>query len=105
MHIEPGLLTEPKLVFSDSAAIVLLGTDLPIVPIQAGPSELRFIGVTPIYLAFGFISILFASSYIPLVVEPLVTFLILWVLKGWGETRWEDVRFIEQPILKTRIAS
>lgn len=96
MHIKPGLLTEPKLVFSDSAAIG---------PVQAGLSALRFMGVTPIHLAFGFITLLLALSNISLVVEPLITFLMLWVLNCWGETRWADDRFIAQPVLKTRIAS
>lgn len=96
MHIKPGLLTEPKLVFSDSAAIG---------PVPAGLSALRFMGVTPIHLAFGFITPLLASSNIPLVVKPLITFLMLWVLNCWGKTHWADDRFIAQPVLKTRIAS
>jgi cobalt/nickel transport system permease protein len=214
MHIEPGLLAVPKLVFAAGSAVVLLGAYLPALlksptfwvrtllasvffsmfmqsfHMQAGPSELHFIGAMPIYLAFGFIPTLFAfglglllqglifepqdlvhlavntlslavplvavhytlgrklkevtlaailkldgayytgvvvmvgvwlaqaetaitfadwslfaSSYIPLVVvEPLITLLMLWVLKHFGQTRWGAVCFVAPPTLKTQIA-
>lgn len=83
MHIEPGLLAQPKLLLAAGAAAVVV---MPFVPtllktptlwlrtllaavffslfmqsfhLQAGPSELHFLGAMPIYLAFGFIPTLF----------------------------------------------
>ena len=84
MHIEPGLLAQSKLLFAAGAAAVVF---VPYVPtllknpalwlrtllaavffsllmesfhMQAGPSELHFVGAMPIYLAFGFVPTLFA---------------------------------------------
>ena len=84
MHIEPGLLAQSKLVLAAAAAAAVY---LPFVPtllkspklwlrtllaavffsvfmesfhMQAGPSELHFVGAMPIYLAFGFVPTLFA---------------------------------------------
>lgn len=87
MHIEPGLLAQTKLIFAAGAAAVvyspyvptllknpalLLRTALAAVffslfmqsfHMQAGPSELHFVGAMPIYLAFGFIPTLFAFGF------------------------------------------
>lgn len=87
MHIEPGLLAQSKLLFAAGAAAVVF---VPYVPtllknptlwlrtalasvffslfmqgfhMQAGPSELHFVGAMPIYLAFGFIPTLFAFGF------------------------------------------
>lgn len=87
MHIEPGLLAQPKLLLAAGAAAVVF---LPYLPtllknptlwlrtalaaaffslfmqsfhMQAGPSELHFVGAIPIYLAFGFIPTLFAFGF------------------------------------------
>ncbi|MFC5519897.1 energy-coupling factor ABC transporter permease [Polaromonas jejuensis] len=211
MHIEPGLLAQSKLVFAAGAAAMVF---VPYVPtllkspklwlrtvlaavffslfmesfhLQAGPSELHFVGAMPIYLAFGFVPTLFAfglglllqgllfepqdlvhlavntlslavpllavhytlgrklkevtlatvlkldgayyagvvamvgfwltqaevaftfadwalfaSSYIPLViVEPVFTLAILWLLQRFGQTRLGAVCFAERPAAAT----
>jgi ABC-type Co2+ transport system permease subunit len=214
MHIEPGLLAQSKLLFAAGAAAVVfvpyvstllksptlwLRTALAAVffslfmqsfHMQAGPSELHFVGAMPIYLAFGFIPTLFAfgfglllqgllfepqdlmhlavntlslavpliavhytlgrklkevtiatvlkldgayyagvvamvgfwlvqaevvvtfadwalfaSSYIPLVVvEPVFTLAILWVIQRFGQTRLGAICFAERPSLKPSAA-
>ena len=214
MHIEPGLLAQPKLVFAAVAAVAVLSAYAPTLlknpalwlrtllaavffslfmqsfHMQAGPSELHFVGAMPIYLAFGFIPTLFgfglglllqgllfepqdlmhlavntlslavplmamhytlgrklkavtmatvlkldgtyyagvvamvgfwlvqaevavsfadwalfASSYIPLmVVEPVFTLAILWVIQRFGQTRLGAVCFAERPSVKLSAA-
>jgi cobalt/nickel transport system permease protein len=83
MHIEPGLIAQPKLIFAAAAAVGVLAVYLPTLlkspalivrsflaafffsicmqafHMQVGPSELHFLGAMPIYLAFGFIPALF----------------------------------------------
>lgn len=83
MHIEPGLLAQSKLAFAAVAAAGVLSVYLPTwcksptlwlrtvlaavffslfmqsFHLQAGPSELHFLGAMPIYLAFGFLPTLF----------------------------------------------
>jgi len=83
MHIEPGLLAQPKLIFAAGAAVAVLGVYLPtllkspalwlrtalasvffasfmqLFHMRVGPSELHFLGAMPIYLAFGFVPTLF----------------------------------------------
>lgn len=214
MHIEPGLLAQSKLVFATGAVAVVFMPYLPTLlksptlwlrtvlaavffslfmqsfHMQAGPSELHFLGAMPIYLAFGFVPTLFgfglgllmqgmlfepqdllhlavntlslavpliavhytlgrklkevtlptvlkldgayyagvvamvgfwlaqaqgaltvadwavfASSYIPLVVvEPVFTLAILWVLQRFGQTRLGAICFAERPALRASAA-
>jgi cobalt/nickel transport system permease protein len=83
MHIEPGLIAQPKLIFAAAAAVGVLAVYLPTLlkspalivrsflaafffsicmqafHMQVGPSELHFLGAMPIYLAFGFVPALF----------------------------------------------
>ena len=83
MHIEPGLLAQSKLIFATGAAAVVFAPYVPTLlkspalwlrtalaavffslfmqsfHLQAGPSELHFVGAMPIYLAFGFVPTLF----------------------------------------------
>ncbi len=84
MHIEPGLLAQPKLIFAAGAAIAVFTPYLPTLLktpklwlrtvlaavffsvfmesffLHVGPSELHFVAAMPIYLAFGFVPTLFA---------------------------------------------
>lgn len=86
MHIEPGLLAQPKLVFAAAAVVGVLAVYIPTLlkspalvlrsflaafffsicmqafHMQVGPSELHFLGAMPIYLAFGFIPTLFGFA-------------------------------------------
>ncbi|MFG6447301.1 energy-coupling factor ABC transporter permease [Roseateles sp. BYS180W] len=80
MHIEPGLIAQPKLVFAAVAAVGVLLAHLPqwlrqfgtaaprtllaavffsvfmqAFHMPAGPSELHFLGAMPIYIAFGYL--------------------------------------------------
>lgn len=83
MHIEPGVLSQAKILFATVAATGVLGAYAPQVlkspvlwlrtllaaaffslfmqsfHLQVGPSELHFVGAMPIYLAFGFLPTLF----------------------------------------------
>jgi len=87
MHIEPGLLAQSKLVLAAAATAVVYAPHVPSLlksptlwlrtalaavffslfmqsfHLQAGPSELHFVGAMPIYLAFGFIPTLFAFGF------------------------------------------
>jgi ABC-type Co2+ transport system permease subunit len=86
MHIEPGLIAQPKLAFAAVAAAGLLGGYAPQLfkrpalllrtalaalffslfmqafHLPVGPSELHFLGAMPIYLAFGFLPTLFGFA-------------------------------------------
>ncbi len=83
MHIEPGYLSQPKILFASVAAVALGAAYLPRLlkqpalwlrtllaaaffslfmqafHLKVGPSELHFVGAMPIYLAFGFLPTLF----------------------------------------------
>lgn len=86
MHIEPGLLAQPKLLFAAGAAAVVL---VPYVPtllknpalwlrtllaavffslfmqsfhMSVGPSELHFVGAMAMYLTLGFVPALFGFA-------------------------------------------
>jgi cobalt/nickel transport system permease protein len=86
MHIEPGLIAQPKLLMAAAAATALLAAYLPrllrqpvlilrtvlaaaafTVFMQAfhmpvGPSELHFLGAMPLYLSFGFVPTLLGMA-------------------------------------------
>ncbi|MBT9495418.1 MAG: energy-coupling factor ABC transporter permease [Paucibacter sp.] len=79
MHIEPGLIAPVKLLFAAGAATIVLASYVPQLlrqpalllrsllaalffscfmqafHMKAGPSELHFLGVMPLYLSFGFV--------------------------------------------------
>lgn len=83
MHIEPGVLSQAKIMFATVSATGVLGAYAPQLlksptlwlrtllaavffslfmqsfHMQVGPSELHFVGAMPIYLAFGFVPTLF----------------------------------------------
>lgn len=86
MHIEPGLISQAKIIFANVAIISVLGVYAPSLiktpsfwlrsvlaalfftlcmqafHMQVGPSELHFLGAMPIYLAFGFVPTLFGFA-------------------------------------------
>jgi cobalt/nickel transport system permease protein len=79
MHIEPGLIAQPKLAFAAVVATAVLACYVPqllrrpalllrsvlaavffacfmqALHMKVGPSELHFLGVMPLYLSFGFV--------------------------------------------------
>lgn len=95
MHIEPGVLSQAKIVFATAAATGLFAAYLPkllrsptmclravlaavfftifmqSMHMQVGPSELHFIGAMPIYLMFGLVPTLFGFA-LGLLVQGLV---------------------------------
>lgn len=86
MHIEPGVLSQAKIMFATVSVTGVLGAYAPQLlkspslwlrtllaavffslfmqsfHMQVGPSELHFVGAMPIYLAFGFVPTLFGFA-------------------------------------------
>ncbi len=86
MHIEPGFLSEAKILFANVAAVGLLAAHAPALArrpalwlrtllaaaffsvfmesfhLPVGPSELHFVGAMPIYLLFGLLPTLFGFA-------------------------------------------
>lgn len=86
MHIEPGVLSQAKIMFATVSVTAVLGAYAPQLfkspalwlrtllaavffslfmqsfHMKVGPSELHFVGAMPIYLAFGFVPTLFGFA-------------------------------------------